>query len=185
MNSRLTHSAQIEDAIVQRLEALANDADLDRFDLRAAPAQQAGWKSHSKIACRVIWMGATYTPETGVGGNTQRRTVEILLSWRFHQLAELAPGYAYMEAARLLLNGWKPRLAADAPPLGDKLACGSERHVDVDGPLWTYEQRFTCSAPLSNEENEALIADAVTRITQLDLAGDDFDPPADVPGEAA
>ena len=174
MSARSSHPARLEDAIVERLERLHVDGHLDRFDLKAAPAQDAGWKSLAPIACRVIWMGTDYPEGDGVGGELQQRKVEIVLSWRFKQLRTEGAAYAYLEAALVLLNGWKP------PLLGDRLMIRSEKLVDVVGGQWDYEQRFQILSPIAVADHEEILAAYVTRITKLDVDGGDLSPPVDV-----
>lgn len=151
--------AEIEQAIIERLRAKITDLEITGF-----PEKPAEYKlMHRKGALLVVFAGATYSePKTDI--IYQERKLEFDINIVMRHLRTHEGAYAYLDAARIALTGFKVNGTGKFYPV-------REQFLSEEGGIWQYRITFACSMPAveASEDEQAVLLRTITTIDDYDI----------------
>jgi hypothetical protein len=146
---------KIETAILERLKAkLPKQLLIDGFPDDAKAYERLPW---DRGVILVAYRSSDFGEPKPMGLIAQDRTFTFEVQVRTKNLRTLQGAYAYLDAVRAALTGYRPLSA-------DQLIPVSERFIEADDFVWTYALLFKCTAPYME------IPDAITEAPMIRLS---------------
>ena len=153
-------SEALEQAVIARLQDRMPELEVEAF-----PDDPEAYRlNHPLGALLVRYHGSKFGPLLDAGLMVQERSMALEVTLVFRSLNGKEGVYAYLEAVRLALAGFKPPAFAKLKPLG-------EEFLAQDGGEWRYAIDFATTTTVI-EEGEPEVAPLVTKIT---FKGDGYD----------
>lgn len=145
----------LETAILDRLTArLPKQLLVEGFPDDAKAFEKLPW---NKGVVLVAYKESQFTPPQGMGLVTQGRTLQFEVQLRTKGLRSHQGAYAYLDAIRAALTGFRPGATGVLYPV-------SEQFVGAEEFVWTYAQVYSCEA-LHLETRDSQPEPLMTRAT--------------------
>jgi len=147
---------EIESAIINRLKEKIQGLEIDSF-----PEKPAEFRlKHPKGALLVRYAGANYTEPFATGQVVQDRKINFEVNIVMRHLTSHKGVYAYLDAVRIALTGFKPPNCGKAYPV-------KEEFITEDAGIWHYGITFSMTAKaVEAAQDEQVIL--LKRITTID-----------------
>jgi hypothetical protein len=148
---------EIESAIINRLKEKIQGLEIDSF-----PEKPAEFRlKHPKGALLVRYAGANYTEPFATGQVVQDRKINFEVNIIMRHLTSHKGVYAYLDAVRIALTGFKPPNCGKAYPV-------KEEFITEDAGIWHYGIIFTMTtrAVEIEEERQKVLLKKITAIDE-------------------
>lgn len=151
---------EIEQAIVQRLKSKIKDLEIIGF-----PEKPSEYKLlHRKGAILVVYAGSTFSEPKSTDNIYQERKVEYDINLVMRHLRTHEGAYAYLDAVRLLLTGFRVNGTGKFYPV-------REQFLSEEAGIWQYRLTISASMPAveAEEDEKPLLLKKITTIDEYDI----------------
>lgn len=151
---------EIEQAIMERLKDKIKDLEIIAF-----PENPSEYRlMHAKGAILVVYAGSTFSEPKSAGHIYQERKVELDINLVMRRLRTHEGAYAYLDAVRLLLTGFRVNGTGKFYPV-------REQFLSEELGIWQYRITFSASMPAveAEEEEQPVLLKKITTIDEYNI----------------